>query len=114
MKLHTRWLMVFVKFDAALGSDPTHSTIGQPQTVFRLVVAIALERLRQRLAHYLTIIRVQSVYGGDWAMDAVASIQAWNPAEAHRLLPVLIRRLGKSEALREMFAAYAGGSGGYA
>jgi|SRR5580700_2082888 pimeloyl-ACP methyl ester carboxylesterase len=55
---------------------------------------------------------LDGVYSGNWAMDVVASIQAWNPAEAHRLFPVLMRRIGKSEALREMFAAYAGGAGG--
>jgi pimeloyl-ACP methyl ester carboxylesterase len=55
---------------------------------------------------------LDGVYAGNWAMDAVASIQAWNRADAHRLFPVLIRRLGKSEALREMFAAYAGTAGG--
>ena len=55
---------------------------------------------------------LDGVYAGDWAMDAVASIQAWDPEQAHRLCPVLSRRLGKSESLREMFAAYSGREGG--
>jgi 2-hydroxymuconate-semialdehyde hydrolase len=55
---------------------------------------------------------LDGVYAGDWAMDAVASIQAWEENEAHRLLPVLARRLGKSNSLREMFAAYSGMEGG--
>jgi pimeloyl-ACP methyl ester carboxylesterase len=55
---------------------------------------------------------LDGVYAGDWAMDAVASIQAWDVNEAHRLLPVLARRLGKSNSLREMFATYSGTEGG--
>lgn len=55
---------------------------------------------------------LDGVYAGNWAMDAVASIQAWEPEQAHRLFPVLVRRLGKSEDLREMFGAYSGKDGG--
>lgn len=55
---------------------------------------------------------LDGVYAGDWAMDAVASIQAWDVNEAHRLFPVLARRLGKSNSLREMFATYSGTEGG--
>jgi pimeloyl-ACP methyl ester carboxylesterase len=45
-------------------------------------------------------------------MEAIASIQAWNPADARRLFPVLARRLGKSADLREMLSAYEGEQGG--
>jgi pimeloyl-ACP methyl ester carboxylesterase len=55
---------------------------------------------------------LDGVHAGDWAMDAVASIQRWDVGEAHRLLPVLTRRLGKSDSLREMLAAYSGREGG--
>jgi 2-hydroxymuconate-semialdehyde hydrolase len=55
---------------------------------------------------------LDGVYAGEWAMDAIASIQAWDPAAAHRLFPVLTRRIGKSVALREMLAAYEGQQGG--
>jgi len=55
---------------------------------------------------------LDGVYENEWAMEAISSIQAWEPAEAHRLFPVLKRRLGKSEALREMLAAYEGERGG--
>ena len=55
---------------------------------------------------------LDGVYLGEWAMAAVAGIQAWDPADAHRLFPVLARRLGKTAVLREMFAAYAGRDGG--
>jgi pimeloyl-ACP methyl ester carboxylesterase len=55
---------------------------------------------------------LDGVYAGEWAMDAIAGIQAWDPEKAHRLLPVLVRRLGKSESLREMLGAYSGKDGG--
>jgi pimeloyl-ACP methyl ester carboxylesterase len=55
---------------------------------------------------------LDGVYAGEWAMDAIASIQKWDPADAHRLCPVLARRIGKSGALREMLKAYAGEQGG--
>lgn len=55
---------------------------------------------------------LDGVYAAEWAMEAVASVQAWDPADARRLFPVLVRRLGKSGALREMLAAYDGEQGG--
>ena len=55
---------------------------------------------------------LDGVYATDWAMEAIAGIQAWDPAEAHRLFPVLARRIGRTAALREMLAAYQGTEGG--
>jgi 2-hydroxymuconate-semialdehyde hydrolase len=55
---------------------------------------------------------LDGVYGTEWAMQAIRSIQAWDPAEAHRLFPVLARRLAKNSALREMLAPYQGAQGG--
>jgi pimeloyl-ACP methyl ester carboxylesterase len=55
---------------------------------------------------------LDGVYAADWAMDAITSIQAWDPADAKRLFPVLARRLAKSPALREMLSAYQGEQGG--
>jgi pimeloyl-ACP methyl ester carboxylesterase len=55
---------------------------------------------------------LDGVYAAEWAMDAITSIQAWDPADAHRLFPVLARRLAKSPALREMLLAYQGEQGG--
>lgn len=55
---------------------------------------------------------LDGVHAGEWAMEAVASIQAWDPAEARRLFPVLARRLARSGALREVLAAYEGEQGG--
>ncbi|PYN99962.1 MAG: hypothetical protein DMD91_11570 [Candidatus Rokuibacteriota bacterium] len=53
---------------------------------------------------------MDGVYGSDWAMEAVASIQSWDPAQAGRLVPVLARRLGPG--LREILATYDGEAGG--
>jgi len=55
---------------------------------------------------------LDGVYAAEWAMDAITSIRDWDPADAHRLFPVLARRLAKSAALREMLAAYQGEQGG--
>jgi pimeloyl-ACP methyl ester carboxylesterase len=69
----------------------------------QLMLARAPERVR-------AIVLMDGVYGGEWAMDAVAGIQRWDPAEAARLAPVLARRLGKG--VREVLAAYEGETGG--
>ena len=45
---------------------------------------------------------LDGVYRDEWAMDAVAGLQTWAPADAHRLFPVLARRLAKSGALRDL------------
>ena len=55
---------------------------------------------------------LDGVYASEWAMDAITSIRTWDPSEAHRLQPLLSRRLAKSAALREMLAAYQGEQGG--
>jgi pimeloyl-ACP methyl ester carboxylesterase len=56
---------------------------------------------------------LDGVYETHWAMEAIASIQTWEPAEAQRLAAVLVRRLGKSAELREMLASYQGAEGGW-
>jgi pimeloyl-ACP methyl ester carboxylesterase len=71
----------------------------------QIMLAIAPQRVR-------SVVILDGVYGSEWAMDAIASIQAWNPQDAERLFPVLARRLGKSPALREMLSAYKGAPGG--
>jgi pimeloyl-ACP methyl ester carboxylesterase len=55
---------------------------------------------------------LDGVYAVEWAMGAVTSIQEWDPTDAHRLFPLLARRLAKSAALREMLSAYQGEQGG--
>jgi 2-hydroxymuconate-semialdehyde hydrolase len=71
----------------------------------QLMVASAPRRVR-------ALAILDGVYAGEWAMAAVASIQAWDPAEAARLFPVLVRRLAQGGALRETLAAYEGDQGG--
>jgi pimeloyl-ACP methyl ester carboxylesterase len=71
----------------------------------QIMLATAPQRLR-------SVAVLDGVYANEWAMDAIASIQAWDPQDADRLFPVLARRLGKSPALREMLAAHKGVTGG--
>ncbi|MFL5261535.1 MAG: alpha/beta fold hydrolase [Anaeromyxobacteraceae bacterium] len=71
----------------------------------QIMVATAPERVR-------ALAVLDGVYGGEWAMEAIASIQAWDPADARRLAPVLVRRLARGTALREILAAYEGEAGG--
>jgi pimeloyl-ACP methyl ester carboxylesterase len=73
--------------------------------VAQLMVAASPARVRG-------LVILDGVYETEWAMDAIESIRDWDTAEAHRLFPVLLRRLGKSQHLREMLAAYAGDVGG--
>jgi pimeloyl-ACP methyl ester carboxylesterase len=55
---------------------------------------------------------LDGVHLGEWAMDAIASIQSWDEAQAQRLPPVLARRLGRSTELRAMLSSYDGSEGG--
>ncbi|HEY6823653.1 MAG TPA: alpha/beta hydrolase [Steroidobacteraceae bacterium] len=71
----------------------------------QLMVASAPQRIRGLAV-------LDGVHAAEWAMDAIASIQTWQPADAHRLFPVLARRLAKSPALRDMLTAYQGDKGG--
>ena len=58
------------------------------------------------------LVVLDGVYAGEWAMEAIASIQTWDAADARRLFPVLARRLGKSADMRDMLTAYEGEEGG--
>lgn len=71
----------------------------------QLMLAMAPQRVRG-------LVILDGVYKDEWAMDAIASIQTWDPSEAGRLFPVLARRLGKSKEMRELLAAYEGERGG--
>src|SRR5919198_2435646 len=39
------------------------------------------------------LVVLDGVYQDNWAMDAVSSIQTWNQSDAHRLFPLLVRRM---------------------
>ena len=71
----------------------------------QIMVATAPERVRGLAV-------LDGVHLGEWATGAVASIQAWDAADAARLHPVLVRRLARSEAMREVLDAYRGEEGG--
>jgi 2-hydroxymuconate-semialdehyde hydrolase len=71
----------------------------------QIMLATAPQRVR-------SVAVLDGVYASEWAMDAIASIQAWDLQDADRLFPVLARRLGKSPALREMLSVYKGERGG--
>jgi len=71
----------------------------------QLMVASAPRRVRG-------LVVLDGVYKDEWAMEAIASIQAWNPLDAHRLFPVLARRLDRGGVLSEVLAAYRGEQGG--
>jgi pimeloyl-ACP methyl ester carboxylesterase len=73
--------------------------------VAQLMVVSTPQRIRG-------LVVLDGVYASEWAMEAIASIQAWDPANAHRLFPVLVRRLAKSGPMRDMLAAYGGEQGG--
>jgi pimeloyl-ACP methyl ester carboxylesterase len=55
---------------------------------------------------------LDGVYAGEWAMDAIASIRTWDPSQAERLCPVLLRRLGKTPPMRALLSAFEGERGG--
>jgi 2-hydroxymuconate-semialdehyde hydrolase len=71
----------------------------------QIMLATAPQRVR-------SLVVLDGVHAGEWAMDAIAGIRAWDPQDAERLFPVLARRLGKSPAMREMLSAYEGWQGG--
>src|SRR5580700_10265410 len=100
----------------------------QARWMFELLDALGIERIAilahdvgSAAAQLMTVSAPQrvrglavldGVYGGEWAMDAIASIRSWDPSQAHRLYPVLVRRLGSSPAMRDMLRAYEGEAGG--
>ncbi|HYL70310.1 MAG TPA: alpha/beta hydrolase, partial [Candidatus Dormibacteraeota bacterium] len=73
----------------------------------QLMLATAPARVR-------ALVVLDGVYGREWAMSAIDSIRDWEERDAERLLPVLMRRLGKGPGMRDMLASYAGHAGGLA
>jgi pimeloyl-ACP methyl ester carboxylesterase len=58
------------------------------------------------------LVILDGAYEREWAMDSIASIITWDPTQASRLQPVLVKRLGKGAQMRQMLAAYEGDEGG--
>src|SRR5215472_1246304 len=103
MASQARWMWELVE---ALGVErPVIVAHDVGSAAAQLMVISSPDRVRG-------LVVLDGVYAGEWAMDAVQSIRGWAPADAHRLFPVLARRLGKPELMREVLAAYAGESGG--
>src|SRR5438105_3805662 len=75
----------------------------------QILLARAPERVR-------ALVVTDGVYAGEWAMEAVAPIRDWAPAEAGRLQRLLVRRVRMSggqarapeDRVREMLAPYEG------
>src|SRR2546426_11440156 len=65
----------------------------------QLMLVRAPERIR-------ALALMDGVCGGEWGMEAVASIQSWEEAQAGGLAPGLERRLG--EGVSEVLSAYEG------
>jgi 2-hydroxymuconate-semialdehyde hydrolase len=103
MASQARWMLELLDAlglaRAAVGAHDVGSAAAQ------LMVASAPQRVRGLAV-------LDGVYAGEWAVEAIAGIQAWDPAEARRLFPVLARRVAKSAAVRDMLAAYEGEQGG--
>jgi pimeloyl-ACP methyl ester carboxylesterase len=103
MASQARWMLELLDAlglaRAVVGAHDVGSAAAQ------LMVASAPQRVRGLAV-------LDGVYAGEWAMEAIAGIQAWDPAQARRLFPVLARRLAKSAAMRDMLAAYEGEQGG--
>jgi pimeloyl-ACP methyl ester carboxylesterase len=103
MASQARWIMELLDRLALKRTVVIAHDVGSAAA--QLMVINSPERVR-------AVAILDGVHEGEWAMEAIASIQAWDPADAHRLFPVLARRLAKSPALREMLAAYQGTQGG--
>jgi pimeloyl-ACP methyl ester carboxylesterase len=87
--------------------------LGQPVLIAHDVGSAAAQLMVVKAPERIRALAVlDGVYGAEWAMDAISSIRTWQPADSHRLFPVLARRLGKSAAVREMLKAYEGPEGG--
>jgi haloacetate dehalogenase len=103
MASQARWMLQLLDRLGIAGAAIVAHDVGSAAA--QLMLVDAPERVRG-------IAVLDGVFADNWAMEAVASIQAWDPADAARLAPVLARRLGKTSEMRDMLAAYAGEDGG--
>jgi pimeloyl-ACP methyl ester carboxylesterase len=103
MEHQARWLLEMLDALGVARAVVVAHDVGSAAA--QLLLSMAPQRVRG-------LVVLDGVYAGEWAMEAITSIQTWVTAQAGRLYAVLARRLGKSAALREMLAAYAGEQGG--
>jgi len=104
MESQARWMLGL--FDAVNVKDAIVIAHDVGSAVAQLMLAKAPHRVRG-----LAIL--DGAYEREWAMDSIASIVAWDAAQAHRIHPVLVRRLGKAPQMLQMLSAYEGHEGGH-
>jgi 2-hydroxymuconate-semialdehyde hydrolase len=103
MASQSRWILEMMDVLGIAQASVIAHDVGSAAA--QLMVVNAPERVRN-------LVILDGVCGSEWAIDAIAGIQACSPGDAHRLLPVLVRRLGKNPELRGMLSAYSGQQGG--
>lgn len=103
MASQARWMLQVLDALGILRAAVVAHDVGSAAA--QLMLASASQRVRGLAV-------LDGVYAGEWAMEAIASIRAWAPADAHRLWPVLARRLVRNGTMRDMLAAYQGQQGG--
>jgi len=103
MASQSRWMLEMMDVLGIAQASVIAHDVGSAAA--QIMVANAPRRVR-------SLVVLDGVYGSEWAMEAIVSIQVWNPKDARRLFPVLARRLGKNPAVREMLGAYEGDQGG--
>ena len=95
--------MALLAFLDELGLESVHLAAHDVGTAAAQILSVrAPHRIR-------SLALIDGVYEGEWAMDAVESVRAWDPAQAARLQPVLARRL---KAIRSSLESFAGERGG--
>jgi 2-hydroxymuconate-semialdehyde hydrolase len=103
MASQARWMWELL---SALGIERAHIVahdVGSAAAQLMLIASPARVR---------GLVVLDGVCGGEWAMDAIESIRRWPLEDAHRLAPVLVRRLARTERMREILGAYSGEAGG--
>jgi pimeloyl-ACP methyl ester carboxylesterase len=103
MGSQSRWMLEMMDVLGIARASVVAHDVGSAAA--QIMLADAPQRVRD-------LVVLDGVCGSEWAMDAIVGIQTWSPEDAHRLYPVLLRRLGKSPALREMLGTYEGQQGG--
>jgi pimeloyl-ACP methyl ester carboxylesterase len=98
MAAQARYLLSLLDREGIEGAAVVAHDVGSAAA--QIMLAQAPQRVR-------ALVVIDGVYKSEWAMEAVRSIQDWDPAQAARLVPVLARRLGK-----KVISAYSGDEGG--
>lgn len=100
MENQARWLHELL---GELGIDRVTVIAHDVGTAAAQILTVRAPERVQRL------VLMDGVYETEWAMEAVASVRDWDPAQAARLQPVLARRL---RVIRDVLGAFSGEEGG--